>query len=47
MEEIVSCEIFNVDDFVEVLRKVVLKFMVCGEDNWSFNIVDDLSDEKY
>lgn len=47
VEEIASREIFNADDLVEVLRKVAPKLMARGEDNWSFNIADDPSDEKY
>lgn len=47
VEEIVSCEFLNVDDIVEVLWKVVFKLMVRGEENWSFDIVDDFSDKKY
>lgn len=47
VEEIASREFLNADDIVEVLRKVAPKLMARGEENWSFDIADDLSDKKY
>lgn len=47
VEEIADREILDADDLVGVMRKVAPKLMARGEENWSFGIADDPSDEEH